>query len=306
MTCSDMKNKKLLLTFIVPLMLTSCSGKEFIKTNFYDYHGHDVAESEFDTKLAVANDSLGIAYIDYENTSYVIDNKTETTVTAVKEYTNGKVETKNLSQVENSLKYNHSKSVFRNLETEKIVSENDAGKLTLKQEKEYIDQVYKKTIVKADKQKKIFYVVADFSTYPTFASYARMHHQIPANFVTGNKETFAEYVLEDVPTKYYVNDNVFTSGIEYSDRQMNTPSYERKVSVSAVKQIVVEKNKVTINKQYEIKNVEYNFSDEYKQIVNYNKITTETKFMQVLTLEFGGKVSANTVDIDSYSQVSFF
>ena len=304
-----MKKIKFLLPIsIIPLLLTSCGNKEFVKTEFLNYHGYNVTEAEFDALILDANNGLNLAGIDYENTSYSDIVRSQVERSVVEEFANSKFETKQVTKREHSIKYSHNKSVLRELETEDSSQQCEGVKNTSKLEVEYVSQIYKRTVVEALKQKKIYRNVADFSTYPTFASFVRINKPVDPQFVINKKDNFMQFVLEDVPTKYYANENAYTSGIEYSDRQINTADYERTLSVSAVNQVVVKKSSVTINTQYEIKDIYTNFSDAFitTNQVNYQKLIVSTKLMQVETLTIGGKVSASSVDIDNYSLVNHF
>ena len=304
-----MKKVKILLPLsIIPLILTSCDSKPFITISFLNYKGYDVTEVEYDKQLSGANTGLGLATLDYENNSYSDVIRKITTTTKTAEYTNSKDKETQDYQNEYSTKYNHSKSLLSIYSFNNIKAETSAGKASVKSESEYVNQVYKKNIVEAYKQQKTYRNMADFSTFPTFASFVRYYMPVNPEFCINKKMRFDEFVLEDVPTKYYVHENVYTSGIEYSDRQLNTSDYERTLSVSAVNQIIVNKNEVTINMQYEIKDVRYNFTSAYRELsgINCNKLITETKVQQVETLKIGGKVSIDSANVGDYSLVDNF
>ena len=302
------KTKYLLSIGIIPLLLSSCNNKPFVVTEFLNYRGYDVTEAEHDAKLLESNNSLGIASIDYESTSYSDVTRGEVEHRVTEEYGNSKYVTNTKTQSEHSLKFNHSKSVFSSYSYNNMNGDSNSTKANVKTENEYVSQVHKKTIVQALRQRKVYKNIADFSTYPTFAAYIRDTNAISPTFALDKKETFMDFILEDVPTKYYANDNIFTSGIEYKDRQLNTADYERTLSVSAVNQIVIKKNTVTINYQYEIKDIYYNFTDAYRtaHMISYSKYIVEDKVLEVETLTFGNKVSVSSVNIDDYSLVDTF
>ena len=302
------KNKFLLPIAIIPLMLTSCDNKPFITPSFLNYRGYDVTEAEHDAKLTEANAGLGLSAFDYENTSYSDVLRRETTIERTADYANSKDKHNETSRYESSIKYNHSKSLLSRYLFSDSKVENNQGKTTSKTEQEFVNQIYQKNIVEAYKQQKTYRNMADFTNFPTFAAFVRTYMPVNPLFALTRKIDFQDFVLEDVPTKYYVHDNVFTSGIEYNDRQLNTEDYERTVSVSAVNQIVINKNEVTINTQCEIKDIRTSFTDIYRQATdtNCNKLTISTKVVQVETLKIGGKVSIDSASVGDYSLVSFF
>ncbi len=303
--------RRLFVLSSVGLFLTSCGSKaKTLEPSFVNYTSKDIVDKEdFDAAIAEKDKGLAFADIQYSKTSYQIESSRTVNVTTAYQYENGVITDKSVERLNTAKLYNHSDDVITYDIDYSIKNENSGASESISYPLNYVYQIYKQNIVLGEKNTKLYKVIQSVDVTQTFGGYVQASHALSktysADYVDEYNTVFADFTQVDIPLIYYVKNSTFTIGISYKDRSIPEEHnyYNEKYSVSAVCQMVIKKNNVSINVQYEINQILDNFSAEYiaAKKVDYSKQTTNIFYSEVINLNVGGTVLADSVDISKYS-----
>lgn len=292
-------------------MLVACQNDKAIEVDptFYNYTNDQIVEfNKFYEVVNQKDEELDYSGLNYENNSYQIKESYQESIITTYTYSNSEIKEKTLLGGQSSFIYNHVDGVINDLYYNEATVEANNRKIITDDSHDYYYGLYNQKIVKADNNSYLYEELANVADYLTFGGYTKSMFSLSNTAIEDNVNDFVEYNQPDISTKYYINNNILTTGIVYNDKEQSVISnlYKDTLSVSAVCQIVVNNKNITISTEYTSTEIESNYTSEYAKEfhIPYLKKTVVTTYKSIKTITIGGEVETKSANLKNYSLVN--